>query len=177
MQHWAQACLTGAGLSQRNSPTAEKPSASATLIGLAGREGCRFLTAQDTREAVDARVLGGAMARGGHIGNEQERRGQDTKKNIPQPDAGRELAVTDPENSGVVAQDHAVDVCCQRKVVGMRAADLALACADGLQELPAMSGGTNRVSSPEATKRMRVASADYPNCAPTPPESLHQMGG
>ena len=114
------------------------------------------------------------MAGGGDVGNEQERRGQDTEKNIPQPHAGREFAVTDPEDSRVVAQHHAVDIRRQRKVVRVRAADLALACADGIQELTAMGGGADRVSSTQAAKGVRVASPDHPDRAPTPPESLHQ---
>ena len=135
-----------------------------------------FLPAQHAREPVDAAVLDGTMTRGGHIGNEQERGGQDAEENIPEPYGGGEFSIPYPKDSRVVTEHHSVNVGRQGKVVGMRAADLALACADGFQELLAICGGANRVSSPQATKRMRVASADHPNHTSTLAKSLHQIG-
>ena len=107
-----------------------KPSAFATLLGLAGCEECRFPARQDTREPVDTGVLDNAMACGGNIGNKQERRCQDAEDDIPYPQQAREFSIADGEDSGVVAQHYAIDIRRQRKVIGMRAEDFAPTPAD-----------------------------------------------
>ena len=58
----------------------------------------------------------------------------------------------------------------------MRSADFTPACPYGFHELLAMGGGANRVSTSQATKRMRVAAADHPNQTSALAESLYQMG-
>ena len=162
--------------SEARGKVGQKAALTPRLLGLAGCEGRGFPARERTPEPVDTGMLDKAMARGGNIGNEQKWRCQDTEEDIPCAQGGREFSIADGKDSRIVTQHHAIDIRCQRKMIGMRAQDLAPTPTDRFQELVAMGGGADCVSSPQATKRMRVAAADDPNATPALAEALHQVG-
>src|SRR5207245_1202045 len=99
-----------------------------------------LIAEEQAREESDALALGARVADGGDVGREEEGGRGDSQEKAAQADQRMEFAVPDRQHGGVVTQDHAVDVRCERQMVRVRPEAQRAPLAHVFEELLAVRG-------------------------------------